>query len=76
MNTEKTSENIFTYCILDNEDQLKTSHRRLRKNISKKPLQGQDKKELFRETKKVFIKIQNLHHIYYLANCLVNLFLS
>ena len=57
MNTEKTSENIFTYCILDNEDQLKTSHRRLRKNISKKPLQGQDKKELFCETKKVFIKI-------------------
>ena len=57
MNTDKTSENIFTYCILDNEDQLKTSHRRLRKNISKKPLQGQDKKELFRETKKVFIKI-------------------
>ena len=35
MNTEQTSENIFTYCILNNEDQLKASHQRLGKNILK-----------------------------------------
>ena len=45
MNTEQTSENIFTYCISNNEYQLKTSHGV--KNISKKALQGQDGKELF-----------------------------
>ena len=44
------------------------------KNISKKPLQGQERKERFHKTKKVFRKIYNLHHIYYLGNCLVNLF--
>ena len=35
MNTEQTSENIFTYCILNNEDQLKASHQRLGGNILK-----------------------------------------
>ena len=29
MNAEQISENILTYCLLNNEDQLKTLHRRL-----------------------------------------------
>ena len=29
MDTEQTSKNIFTNCILNNDDQLKTSHWRL-----------------------------------------------
>ena len=56
MNTEETSENSFAYCILNNEDQLKTSQRKLGWHISKKPLQGQDGKQLFRKTKKAFMK--------------------
>ena len=56
MNTEETSENIFTYCILNNEFQLKTLHQRLGWKYFKKTLQDQDGKELFRKTKKVFIK--------------------
>ena len=60
MNIEQKSKNIFKYCILNNEDQLNTSHGRLGWKYfqkKKKPLQGWDRKELFRKTKKVFIKI-------------------
>ena len=46
------------------------------KYISKKALQGQDQKELFIKTKKYFIKMQNIHHIYYFANRLVNFFIG
>ena len=52
MNTEQTSENIFTYCILNNEDQLKTSHRRLGKNISKKPCKVKMRRNFFVKRKK------------------------
>ena len=58
MSTKQTSENIFKYCTLNNEDQLKTSHRRLGQEYIKKSLQNQDGKDLFRKTKKVFIKIK------------------
>ena len=42
---------------MNNEDQLKHHTGDWGKNISKKTLQGQDGKELFRKTKEVFIKI-------------------
>ena len=54
MSTEQTSKNIFTYYIMNNEDQLKTSHGRLGKNTSKNILQSQDEKKLFCKTKKSF----------------------
>ena len=44
------------------------------KNISKKELENQEGKKLFRKTKKVIIKIYNNHHIYCLTYCLANLF--
>ena len=56
MNTKQTSENILLYCTLNNEDQLKNSGG-WGENISRKTTQGQDGKEFFRKTKKVFIKI-------------------
>ena len=52
MNTEQASENVFTYCILNNEDQFNTSHRGLGWKYFKKPLQDQDGKELFVKWKK------------------------
>ena len=55
MSTEQTSKNIFIYCIMNNEDQLKISEGRLGENVSKKILQ--DEKKLFRKTKKIFMKI-------------------
>ena len=58
---------------MTNEDQLKTSPVAWVK-IFRNNLQGQDGKELFRKTKKVFIKIYKIYHIYCLANCLKNLF--
>ena len=73
MNTEQTNKNNFMYYVLNNEDQLKTSHRSLWQQYFKKTLQGQERKERFRKTEMVFIKIYNLHHIYYIGNCLVNL---
>ena len=49
MNTEQTSENIFTYCKINNEDQLKHHTGGWDKNIKKK-------KKKKNPTKKVFIK--------------------
>ena len=33
--------------------------------VSEKSLQGQDGKERFRKTKKVYTEIYNIHHIYF-----------
>ena len=44
------------------------------KTFQKNPLQSQERKELFRKTKSVFVKIFNLYHFYYIGNCLVNFF--
>ena len=68
-------ESLFTANLqaLTNEDQLKTSPG-FGENHFEKNLQGQERKELFRKTKKVLIEICNIHHIYCLVNCLVNLF--
>ena len=48
---------------MTNEDQLKTSPVAWVK-IFRNNLQGQDGKELYRKTKKVFIKIHKIYHIY------------
>ena len=59
------------------EDQLKTSPGVGVKVFRKKTPQGQGEgEEIFCKTKKVIIKIYNLHHIYYLANSLANLYLG
>ena len=42
-------------------------------NISKEKLHDQEGKEISRKTKKVFIKMYNIHHFYCLTYCLANL---
>ena len=64
---------LVTLHIMTNEDQLKTSPGACVR-IFRNNLQGQEGKELFRETKKVLIKIYKIYHIYCLANRLKNLF--
>ena len=58
---------------MTNDDQLKTSPGACVKTF-RNNLQGQERKELFRKTKKVLIKIYKIYHIYCLANCLKDLF--
>ena len=58
---------------MTNEDQLQISPGAWVK-IFRNNLQGQEGKELFRKTRKVFIKIYKIYDIYCLENCLRNLF--
>ena len=54
---------------------MKTS-REVEVKIFKEKLHDKEGKGLFRKTKKILIKIYNVHHIYCLTYCLANLFLG
>ena len=60
MNTEQTSKNIFTYCILNNEDQ------QVRVKVFQKSLQGQDGKELLRKISITFTALQIAWSVWFL----------